>query len=159
TDRLRLPVLEHGEVFLLEIRDGLPVLVVDDHVDLDQPCAAPEDGRRCLLRRRLGPDGGEDGKSDARAHASSIRRRFATRTTSNCQLPTPKQHDFGGWKLVSWELSRCKDQLPTSNSQLPSSTTWRLEVGVLGVVPRQGPAPNSQAAQLGGWKLVSWELS
>jgi hypothetical protein len=34
-DRLRLPVLEHLEVFLLQIADVLALLVGDDDVDLD----------------------------------------------------------------------------------------------------------------------------
>src|SRR5262249_52646660 len=74
--------------------------------------------------------------------------------TSNFQLPTPKQHNL---EIGSWCLGSCP--ATRTSSQLPSSTTWRLEVGVLGVVPLQGPAPNSQAGQLGGRKLVSWELS
>src|SRR5262249_24154012 len=55
-------------------------------------------------------------------------------------------------------------QLPTANSQLPSSTTLEVGSWCLGSCPAartnfQLPTPNSQAAQLGDWNLVSWELS
>ena len=49
-DRLRLPVLEHLEIFLLEIADETSLPVGDDGVDLDVVDAELE--RRRLLGRR-----------------------------------------------------------------------------------------------------------
>ena len=53
-DRLRLAVLEHLEVGLLQVRDRLRLLVGDDDVDADEVDAAAEDGllRRCCPDRR-----------------------------------------------------------------------------------------------------------
>jgi hypothetical protein len=48
-DALRLAVLGELEVALLQIRDGISILVADDHVHADEIDAAAEDGDRGLV--------------------------------------------------------------------------------------------------------------
>jgi hypothetical protein len=63
-DRLRLPLVEHGEVLLAEVGDRVSVLVGHHHVDHHQIGPLAEDGRR---RRRLRTErraGGEEKRGD-----------------------------------------------------------------------------------------------